>query len=1105
MKSIKKVVHLSDVHIQILQRHKEYREVFNRLHKSLLKKDVDLIVICGDLFHSRTNLSPEAIDLAWEFFSLLTEISDVIVIAGNHDAVLTANQNRMDAIEPVVKQFNENRPKDKNKVLYYQKSGVYAYENIDFGVYSVLDYLNPKKSEFRDDSIKIGLYHGMLKGASLDSGRTVERDGRELDFGIFDRIMLGDIHKLQKIKDNAYYSGSLVQRRFLEDPKKHGYLYHDLEKLDEDPTLIKIKNDYGFYYLNFDGMKFSGDYTDIPSKAYVKVRYPKEIDKKEVRREFEDKFSHVEKVDFDVIVEEGKDRNIDIKDDINQLFSLENLNSLISQYYDGDEEEELREKMISCNKDIYNEVADQINDTFVSGDYEINSMEFDNVFAYGEGNIVDFKNLGGITGLFSSNRSGKTSFLNTIVVAIYGNAEIVDVQEEFINTQADGFRTKIELEKNGDIYTIERIGKRKSGGGVDNKVVFNKNGEPEGGTINETNKLIEQTFGEYKTFYKLFYISQTSPEMFLDLKPMQRKEWIYKNLGVDIFEILHRYAKVKYNDLVSKVDDLKDIDFEQEFSLLKIEIMENEKDYKKKTKEKKEISKDLKRLEKEQNKIQLVELEDDFKKKFDSAKNKVQDIKNSIEDQKNILENRKKQLKNIDTHEAIVSIEKEIEEEKSKFENVQSKIESDEKSDRQVELEDKREKVLKEGSKKFEKKNELKKKINSNVPEKKEIDNEVYSALLDTKSDLKDKLISTEIKKEQEDDRLEKLKNNISVLKEDERFENEELCQTCPLLKNAFDEKELIPDVKNNIKDKEKEIEEIKSKLSFVEEKIQQAEKSNLEWEKYYESVKDLQKTMDDVKSLLEKKEDIEEQIEYEKERYKKELSDKKDRISDNIDSLKEKLSDKKEYLEKSLKTGIETGKDQIKSNEKLLVSAEEKVEQYKDKLKLYEENEEKEKQIDEYDLLINNQNVKLTEVEDTIEKINVEKGKIETKISTLKEQEEKFKQYKEDIDLYGEYSKITHKDELPLLFVSNILNLFQAEINEVISQIDEFTVKLEIEDNNINSYLLENGQQWSTNLCSGMERFIINIAFRIAISKIGNIVTPNFIIVDEGFNALDK
>ena len=87
---INKVYHLADLHIRNLQRHKEYKLVFNKFLKQVKQDNIEdsLIYIAGDIAHAKTEMSPELIDQLSRLFKNLSDIVPTIIIAGNHDCNL---------------------------------------------------------------------------------------------------------------------------------------------------------------------------------------------------------------------------------------------------------------------------------------------------------------------------------------------------------------------------------------------------------------------------------------------------------------------------------------------------------------------------------------------------------------------------------------------------------------------------------------------------------------------------------------------------------------------------------------------------------------------------------------------------------------------------------------------------------------------------------------------------------------------------------------------------------------------------------------------------------------------------------------------------------
>lgn len=66
-----KFAHIADTHIRNLKYHKEYREVFTQLYEKLAEENVDYIVHCGDIAHTKTQISPEFVEMCSDFLEIL--------------------------------------------------------------------------------------------------------------------------------------------------------------------------------------------------------------------------------------------------------------------------------------------------------------------------------------------------------------------------------------------------------------------------------------------------------------------------------------------------------------------------------------------------------------------------------------------------------------------------------------------------------------------------------------------------------------------------------------------------------------------------------------------------------------------------------------------------------------------------------------------------------------------------------------------------------------------------------------------------------------------------------------------------------------------------
>ena len=72
--NIDTIIHIADVHIRNLKRHKEYRQVFRKLYKDLSSRNLpknSIIYLAGDIVHAKTEMSPELIQMVSDLFTNL--------------------------------------------------------------------------------------------------------------------------------------------------------------------------------------------------------------------------------------------------------------------------------------------------------------------------------------------------------------------------------------------------------------------------------------------------------------------------------------------------------------------------------------------------------------------------------------------------------------------------------------------------------------------------------------------------------------------------------------------------------------------------------------------------------------------------------------------------------------------------------------------------------------------------------------------------------------------------------------------------------------------------------------------------------------------------
>lgn len=189
---IKNIIHLADLHIRTTQYHDVYEKQFNKLYKKLNELNFDRnetrIVIAGDVFHQKINISNEQLILASKFFTALTNYGKVIIIPGNHD-FLENNTQRLDSITPVVDLLSNN------DISYFKNTGVYEDENINWVVYSLYEHNRRPEFTKTDDKLYVGIFHGPIQGFSTDLGYRFDDAYDKINFHGCDLVLCGDIHK----------------------------------------------------------------------------------------------------------------------------------------------------------------------------------------------------------------------------------------------------------------------------------------------------------------------------------------------------------------------------------------------------------------------------------------------------------------------------------------------------------------------------------------------------------------------------------------------------------------------------------------------------------------------------------------------------------------------------------------------------------------------------------------------------------------------------------------------------------------------------------------------------------------------------------------------
>ena len=574
-----KIVHISDIHIRNLRRHKEYLKVFQNLCDSIHEHNCDLIVCTGDVAHTKTQLSPEFFDLTYKFFEMLLNTGrDVILIPGNHDGNLK-NASRQDALTPIINALNSTRdnhgPRD-SIIYFFKNSGLYDYRgSIVFGAFSCFDENNWPLEPTRDDRVHIALYHGGINNSETDIGWVMRGNMDSVNiFKNYDFAMLGDVHKRQFLTGDKRiaYAGSLIQQNFGECVEK-GYLLWDINDRSKfDVNFIPLTGANPYVTVNIDNF----DPDVIPINAHVRIKSQKKImshREEEIRNSLQDK--DLSEIIFLTREEFDPGEAIEVRED---FYKIENQNELIKKFllekYEDEIDDGTFDKVYALNSKYDITLRDD-NDVARNIKWNIERVKFDNLFNFGPGNIIDFSDMEGVIGIFGPNGSGKSSIIDAILYGMFNSISKGSIKNiNIMNVNANRCECDITATVNGKTHNIQRVTNRLNPGkhnewarttlsyGIEEKDLT-------GEQRNDTEKAIRKRFGTLEDFLMTSVSAQSSINTFIEKGATERKRIISKFIDLDIFQKKYKLAK---DDMLFISRDIKNAktpeQFKEELQLL---------------------------------------------------------------------------------------------------------------------------------------------------------------------------------------------------------------------------------------------------------------------------------------------------------------------------------------------------------------------------------------------------------------------------------------------------------------------------------------------------------------------------------------------------------
>ena len=706
-----KFAHIADTHIKNLKYHKEYKAVFQQLYQTLRDQKVDYIIHCGDIAHTKTQISPEFVELCSDFLKNLADIAPTYVILGNHDGNLR-NSYRQDAITPIVDALGH-----KNLHLLKYAGETHLDDKFCLNTLSVFDEDNWVKPS-NPDKINIGLYHGAIKYSRTDIGFVMEHGDHGVDiFDDCDYSMLGDIHKTQILNKEGTiaYAGSTIQQNFGETQDKGIFIWDIKSKTEFTREKFNFVNPKPFVTINLTKTGRIPKGFKCPDGARLRLVSKSNIALERLRRAV-DIAKHRFKPESITFLNKANSGDLSVEDRVSsELF--ENLRDektqqdLIKEYLkDYNVEEDTLNEVFALNSK-YNKVVEENEDISRNVHWRIKKFSWDNLFNYGEGNSLDFDKLSGTVGIFGKNFSGKSSVIDALLYTIYNNtSKNIRKTYNIINQNKDYGSGVVEIEANNKTYKISRKSDKytkKLKGKVTNEAktqadfdyVDQVSGEV--GSLNQTargstDKAIRNVFGDLDDFLNTSMSSQLGALSFINEGSTRRKEILAKFLDLEFFERKFKLAKEDASDLRGALRRIQNVDYSEDIKKTKNDIFKASAAVAKQKNHCHSLKEDLSSLEEditalEKNLSQILEKPISIRKVrkgLEKAgenkkvlKNKVRDLTKQITSKEDFLQKGGVLLESID----ILSLSQQKEEADELQDRVENLLREQEKQERERE------------------------------------------------------------------------------------------------------------------------------------------------------------------------------------------------------------------------------------------------------------------------------------------------------------------------------------------------------------------------------------------------------------------------------------
>lgn len=204
--------------------------------------------------------------------------------------------------------------------------------------------------------------------------------------------------------------------------------------------------------------------------------------------------------------------------------------------------------------------------------WSLRHLAFDNCYAYGSGNVINFDHLTGIVGIFGPNRIGKSGIVGTIMYVLHNMSDRGSIKNlHVVNVRQPYCYAKAIIKAGTSSYVIERqTTKHENRWGQAhanthlNVFRIGENGVLEdlgGEERKDTDRIIRKLIGMGEDALLTSIAAQDDIKQYINQGSTKRRQTVSRFLDLDIFDKMYDQAKDDVNDSKATLRNLPDRDW----------------------------------------------------------------------------------------------------------------------------------------------------------------------------------------------------------------------------------------------------------------------------------------------------------------------------------------------------------------------------------------------------------------------------------------------------------------------------------------------------------------------------------------------------------------